>query len=41
MMNETMTIVNEFFENEWPKFKTAYERTDMGFFKDFADPIKK
>lgn len=41
MMSETMDIVNEFFENEWPKFKAAYESTDMGFFKDFADPINK
>ncbi len=41
MMNETMATVNEFFETEWPKFKAAYEKTDMGFFKDFSDPIKK
>jgi len=40
MMNEAIAIVNEFFENEWPKFKAAYEATDMSFFKDFDDSIK-
>lgn len=41
MMNEAMEIVNNFFENEWPKFEEAYKNTDMNFFKDFSDPIKK
>ena len=41
MMTETMQIVNDFFRTEWPKFKAAYEATDMGYFKDFSDPINK
>ncbi|OEK05075.1 WD40/YVTN/BNR-like repeat-containing protein [Roseivirga misakiensis] len=41
MMTETMQIVNDFFTNEWPKFKAAYEKTDMSYFRDFSDPIKK
>lgn len=41
MMNEAIEIVNNFFENEWPKFEEAYKNTDMNFFKDFSDPVKK
>ncbi len=41
MMNEAMAIVNEFFVNEWPKFESAYKSTNMNFFKDLSDPIKK
>lgn len=41
MMNEAMEIVNNFFENEWPKFEEAYKNTDMNFFKDFSEPIGK
>jgi len=41
MMDEAMTIVNQFFENEWPKFEQAYKNTEIDFFKDFSEPIKK
>ena len=41
MMNEAMAIVNNFFDNEWPKFESAYKSADLNFFKDFSEPIKK
>jgi len=40
MIDEAMTIVNDFFANEWPKFEEAYDNADLGYFKDFSDPIK-
>ncbi|HEY9116991.1 MAG TPA: hypothetical protein VIN11_04140, partial [Roseivirga sp.] len=40
MMNEAMQLVNDFFTNEWPAFKAAYEKTNFDFFKDFSQPIK-
>jgi photosystem II stability/assembly factor-like uncharacterized protein len=40
MMEEARTLVNDFFANEWPKFEEAYNNTDLGFFKDFSEPIK-
>ncbi|WP_288368926.1 hypothetical protein [uncultured Roseivirga sp.] len=40
MMNEAMQIVNDFFSNEWPKFKAVYDRTNLDYFKDFSDPIR-
>lgn len=40
MMEEAMTIVNNFFINEWPKFQEAYNNTDLGYFKDFSEPIR-
>ena len=41
MMNTALQVVNDFFANEWPKFKEVYENTDLGYFKDFSDPINK
>lgn len=41
MMNEAMQIVNDFFTNAWPEFKKVYDNTDMGYFKDFSEPINK
>lgn len=40
MMETALNAVNDFFENEWPKFVEEYEKTDLGFFKDFSEPLK-
>lgn len=40
MMEEAVIIVNEFFANDWPKFKEVYDNTDFSYFKDLSDPIK-
>lgn len=40
MMNEAILKVNEFFTNDWPAFKSAYEKVSFNFFKDFSSPIR-
>jgi len=39
MISKAMGMADEFFSNQWPKFKTAYDGTDLGFFKDFSGPL--
>ena len=39
MMKKAMDLADDFFANQWPKFKTAYDGADLGFFKDFSEPI--
>lgn len=40
MLNEAIEIVNDFFANDWPKFVEVYNNADLGYFKDFSEPIK-
>jgi photosystem II stability/assembly factor-like uncharacterized protein len=39
LISKAMGMADEFFKNQWPKFKTAYDQTDLGFFKDFSGPL--
>ncbi len=39
MIQKAMDMADDFFTNQWPKFKNAYDETDLGFFKDFSEPI--
>ena len=35
MIKLTEETTNEFFNTAWPKFKAAYDKADLSFFKDF------
>ncbi|MGW8123706.1 WD40/YVTN/BNR-like repeat-containing protein [Roseivirga echinicomitans] len=35
MIKLTENTINTFFNTAWPKFKTAYDKADLTFFKDF------
>ena len=39
MIKKAMDMADEFFKNQWPKFKESYDKTDLGFFKDFSGPV--
>jgi len=40
MINQANEMADEFFTNQWVAFKTTYDATDLGFFKDFSGPLK-